>query len=132
MLISSLYQFYRDHFVFVIFNREPSHYRLAFTELHNEKELLLQVAEGDETAFNTLFQHYTAHLHPYIMSLVKSATIAEEMIQETFIRIWMNRDKLSKIEHPRAWIFRIAANECFNFLRHKLVEEKTVIKLRDW
>jgi RNA polymerase sigma-70 factor (family 1) len=93
-------------------------------QLHNEKELLIRIADGDEAAFSELFHFYTARLHLHVASLVKSAPIAEEIIQETFLRVWMNRDKLPGIEFPRAWIFSIASNICFNHLRQQLRKEK--------
>lgn len=97
---------------------------LAAETLHNERELLIRIAEGDETAFASLFHFYTARLHIHVTSLVKSAPIAEEIIQETFLRVWINRDQLPGIDHPRAWIFSIASNICFNHLRSQLRKEK--------
>jgi RNA polymerase sigma-70 factor (ECF subfamily) len=87
--------------------------------LHDEKNLLRQIAQGDETAFATLFYAYLANLQPYIMKLTHSAEDTEEVIQETFIRLWMNRDKLDEIQTPHAWIYTVAANECFKYLKKK-------------
>ena len=97
---------------------------VAVEILHNERALLIRIADGDEVAFAELFHHYTAKLHLHVASLVKSAAIAEEIIQETFLRVWMNRDQLPGIEHPRSWIFAIASNICFNHLRQQLRKEK--------
>ncbi|MGN6420483.1 MAG: sigma-70 family RNA polymerase sigma factor, partial [Pseudobacter sp.] len=63
-------------------------------------------------------------LHIHVASLVKSTPVAEEIIQETFLRVWINRDQLPGIDHPRAWIFSIASNICFNHLRSQLRKEK--------
>jgi len=87
--------------------------------LQDEKNLLRQIAQGDETAFATLFYAYLANLQPYIMKLTHSAEDTEEVIQETFIRLWMNRDKLDEIQTPHAWIFTVAANECYKYLKKK-------------
>ena len=97
---------------------------VAAEQLHNEKDLLIRIADGDESAFAELFHFYTARLHMHVTGLVKSAPIAEEIIQETFLRVWMNRDQLPGIEFPRAWIFSIASNICFNHLRQQLRKEK--------
>lgn len=87
--------------------------------LQDEKNLLLQIAQGDETAFATLFYAYLGNLQPYIMKLTRSAEDTEEVIQETFIRLWMNRDKLEEVQTPHAWIYTIAANECYKYLKKK-------------
>lgn len=59
-------------------------------------------------------------------ALVKSDSIAEEVVQETFLRVWLNRDQLPGIEYPRSWIFSIASNLCFNFFRSQLREERRI------
>lgn len=97
---------------------------LAADTLHNEREVLLRIADGDEAAFAELFHFYTARLHLHVAHLVKSAPVAEEIIQETFLRVWINRDQLPGIDFPRAWIFSIASNICFNHLRQQLRSEK--------
>jgi RNA polymerase sigma-70 factor (ECF subfamily) len=88
--------------------------------LHNETALLHQIAQGDEAAFATLFYAYLGNLQPFIMKLTHSAADTEEILQETFIRLWMNRDKLEEIQNPHAWIYTIASNECYKYLRKKI------------
>lgn len=95
------------------------------SETNTDKEWLLLIADGDEQAFRLLFEKYTSLLFSYVVNFVKSQAIAEELIQNIFIRIWMNRDKLPAIENPKAWIFKIATNECYTFLRNKEIEKKS-------
>lgn len=44
----------------------------------------------------------------------------QEILQETFFKVWMNRDKLPEIENFRAWVFKIASREYLFMLRKKL------------
>ena len=97
--------------------------------LYADKELFLLISEGDEAAFGHLFNRYIEILHPFITTFTKSTVATREMIQETFIRVWLNRDKLSSIENPRAWIFTIASRECIAGLRKKLADQKLVQNL---
>ena len=90
--------------------------------LHNETDLLHQIAQGDEAAFATLFHAYLEGLQPFIGKLTHSAADTEEILQETFIRLWMNRDKLDEIQNPHAWIYTIASNECYKYLRKKITQ----------
>lgn len=87
--------------------------------LQDEKNLLQLIAQGDEIAFAKLFYAYLGNLQPYIMKLTRSAEDTEEVIQETFMRLWMSRDKLEEVITPHAWIFTIAANECYKYLKKK-------------
>jgi RNA polymerase sigma-70 factor (family 1) len=87
--------------------------------LNDEKDLLEQIAQGDEAAFSTLFYAYLDILQTFIMKLTRSATDTEEVVQETFMRLWMGRDKLTEVRSLDAWIYTIAANECYKFLKKR-------------
>lgn len=84
------------------------------------------IAEGDEQAFATLFNKYITILQPFAFSITKNEAAAEEMVQETFIRIWLNRDKLPEIDNPHSWIFTIASRESIAYLRKKVLDEKLI------
>lgn len=95
----------------------------------NEKELLLSIAEGDEQSFSELFKAYTPILRAYIWKMTRSELDTEEVVQETFIRIWLYRDKLPAVENPAAWIYSVAARVCYNYLRSTLNHQKKVNQL---
>lgn len=88
------------------------------------KTLFLQIAEGDEAAFGQLFRLYGPKLHSYISKMTGSVATAEELVQNTFIRVWVSRGQLDEIENPNAWVYKLASNEVYNFLRHKKVENR--------
>ena len=98
---------------------------------NNEKELFLFIAEGDEEAFRQLFHLYMPKLYPMILKVTKTENATEDILQETFLRVWMNRDKLPGIENPWAWILQIAYYQAFTHLRKQITHEKAVNKLSD-
>lgn len=77
---------------------------------HNAKELFRQIAEGDEAAFTHAFHHYSRFIYPYIVKKIQSADIAKEIIQETFLRLWIYRDALKETVSPEGYLFRIVSN----------------------
>jgi RNA polymerase sigma factor (sigma-70 family) len=91
-----------------------------------EKELLHQIAQGDEAAFSILFYASLGDLQPFILKLTRSAVDTEEVIQETFLRVWLGRDKLAEVQSLRAWIYTIAANECYKYLKKRSSRESGV------
>ncbi|MEO5893198.1 MAG: RNA polymerase sigma-70 factor [Ferruginibacter sp.] len=97
----------------------------------NEKELFLGLSNGNEAAFTQLFVQYSRILFPFVTQLLRSAELSEEIIQQTFLKLWLNREKLADVENPNAYIFRIASNECYAQLRKTLLDEKlfSAIKL---
>jgi RNA polymerase sigma-70 factor (family 1) len=95
----------------------------------DEKELSHQIAQGDEAAFSILFYAYLGNLQPFILRLTRSAADTEEVIQETFMRLWLGRDKLAEVQSLRAWIFTVAANECYKYLKKRSSRENGVTGL---
>ncbi len=98
---------------------------------YDEKTLLLQVADGDEKAFKQLFELYGKLLYPFLFRTVKSKASAEELIQETMLKVWLNRDRLPSIDHPRKWIFKIASNIAYTGLQRHLLEERIISELKE-
>lgn len=93
---------------------------MSYLPLHNEKDLINRVAEGDEEAFALIYQHYYSQLRPYLWKFTSSPTHTDEILQETFIRVWLSRDKLPEIENFRAWIYKVASREALTYLRLQL------------
>lgn len=98
---------------------------MASNQTDNERELLLRVAEGDEQAFRELYDIYERLLRPYLADLTKSESNAGDLVQETLLRVWLNRDRLSSLDHPRAYIYRIAANLAYTWLKNQLVRKRS-------
>jgi len=78
------------------------------------------ISDGDEKAFAILFNHYYPLIRPFVWKFTQSARDTEEILQETFIKIWLHRYKMTEIGHLRAWIFKIASRECLYILRKNL------------
>lgn len=95
-----------------------------------EKELCKRIADGDEVAFASLFNRYYPLLRPFILKFTRSADKTEEMLQETFMRVWLNRDQLPGIENLRAWIFTIASRQCLQSIRTELNHRKKLARLQ--
>jgi RNA polymerase sigma factor (sigma-70 family) len=92
--------------------------------LHIDNHLLIAIADGDEQAFAVLFKEILPKLQPAIMKWVEGEDAMKDVVQETFIRVWMNRDQLPGLEKPVNWIFRVAANECFTWLNKQALRNK--------
>ncbi len=85
--------------------------------------LLQEVSQGCESAFRALFHQYADHLHTYIWQLSKSKELAEEVVQDIFLQIWMSRETLSGIRNFRTYLFVIARNHALNALK-KIARER--------
>lgn len=102
---------------------------MSSEQIHNERELFAKIAEGNEIAFKELFHLYIPLLYPVIFPIIKLGDATEDVIQETFLKLWIYRDKLPEIETPRAWIFRIAYHQAFTLLRKNANQQKLSKKI---
>lgn len=88
--------------------------------LHNEQELLQQIARGNETAFKQIVDVYWTKVYGQALAYCKSAPQAEELTQDTFIAIWMNRQKLPDVTNFAGYLYMIARHKLLNVIRQKL------------
>lgn len=97
-----------------------------------EKHLLRLVAGGNETAFRQLFDQYRDKLYSLGMHLTRSEILAEEIVQDVFMKVWEKRKELGEINYFNAWLRTVARNTCSNYLRslamEKLVTNRYVLR----
>lgn len=90
---------------------------MSNNDLHTDKRLFALISEGDQTAFKQWYALLLPDCASYIFKLLKSEDGVKEVLQESLVRLWLNRDKLPAIDHPRAWFLKIISNECLRYLR---------------
>lgn len=78
-------------------------------------------AEKKEQAFNALVQEYKERLYWHIRRFTCSHEDADDLLQETFIKIWGALDSFKGASSLFTWVYKIATNEALNFLRKKKV-----------
>ncbi|RLJ77223.1 RNA polymerase sigma-70 factor [Pedobacter alluvionis] len=99
---------------------------MAQGRIEDERKLIEKIVEGDEQAFSVLFFKYLPVLHIFATKFTKSDDAAEEIIQDAFLRVWLNRDKLAEVDNVKAYLYKYVSNECLSYLRKKLKEDKVV------
>ena len=95
-----------------------------------EPDLLIQVAGGSPTAFAELFHRYKYKLYGYIFSLTRSREIAEDVVQEVFLKIWQRRETLTDLESFAPYLFRMAQNRAINGFRRMATESLALASLQ--
>lgn len=86
------------------------------------RELQLGVAGGDENAFTQLYLLYGKRLTLFAISLVRSKEIAEELVEDVFVRLWANRAQLSEIDNLTVYLYVAVKNRALNTLSQKAKE----------
>lgn len=89
--------------------------------------LLSLLAEDSEYAFQLVFERYYNLVYRSALLYVKSHSFAEDVVQEVFLKIWMQRKDLSAISSLQSWIYTLTRNYTINSLK-KLACEWTARK----
>ncbi|RYY30508.1 MAG: sigma-70 family RNA polymerase sigma factor [Sphingobacteriaceae bacterium] len=95
---------------------------MNFNSFDSEKELLLEVAAGNEFAFRKLFNLHHQKLGTYIYRITENQELAEEVVQDVFLKIWLNRKALEKVQNFNAYLFTVSKNHALNCLRQQSKE----------
>ena len=77
-----------------------------------EIELARQLLEGKPEAFDRFVEHFRAKIFHYSQLVCGHREDAEEVVQETLLKVFENFNQLREPDHVRAWVFRIAKNAC--------------------
>lgn len=76
-----------------------------------------QASDPNAERVAELFEQHRAAVYAYLARMTRNAELAEEITQETFLKVYAARKGLPNIANERAWIFRIATNTCLAALR---------------
>jgi RNA polymerase sigma-70 factor (ECF subfamily) len=83
----------------------------------DEKKLIELLATGDETAFARLFEKYRNKVYTIALRLTHSNIIAEEIVQDVFLKIWLKRNDLLQVRSFDAYLFVITRNKVYKVLK---------------
>lgn len=103
----------------------------------DEKQLITRTQQGDPEAFTPLVRKYHPKLYTYIFGRIKSAEIAKDLTQDTWLKAFRALHTFRGDSAFAAWIYRIAENVCIDFFRKQkgsqdveplhAVDERTLI-----
>lgn len=100
--------------------------------MHHADDIALvnKLANDDEVAFEVLFHKYKDKLYSFLIHLGNSASAAEDVLQDVFMKIWDRRTQLGDIDNFNAYLFRMAANQAINLMRRQSREIKILDELK--
>ena len=86
-----------------------------------EGQLIQSLARRDEASFEQVFKTHFKNLHAYACSITKEETVAEEVVQNIFVKLWEHSEALSISGSLPAYLYRAVYNESLNYLKHQKV-----------
>jgi len=97
---------------------------MSDSEEFSEKDLLFRLRVGDEAAFELMYKNYSSRIFAYILRLVKSREIAEDLLQEVFIKAWQKCEQIDPEKSYSSYLFTIAKHSVYNFIRRATLESQ--------
>lgn len=90
---------------------------MKFLEENELTLLLLQLRQGQEPAFNKLYLTYGKSLYRKINAIVKDEFIADELLQDLFLKVWEKRTDLKPEHSFTAFLYTVANNLVYDYFR---------------
>lgn len=88
-----------------------------------DNSIIEALQNGSHKAFEDVFVAYFDKVKYLLNGLLRSESDAEELAQDIFVKLWMNRQSIDPNKAFSTYIYTIARNTALNYLKHKLVEE---------
>jgi RNA polymerase sigma-70 factor (ECF subfamily) len=89
-----------------------------------DSEIAGRIRKGDKEQFESLFRSSYVSLVKYAKTLIKDQETAEEIVQDLFVRLWQNKERLKIESSLNGYLFRAVHNKCLHYIDHRKVVER--------
>ncbi len=86
---------------------------------YSDQELISNYLKGDEKSLDALVRRYLAPIYGFVQSYVNNKEMAEDITQETFLKVWRNAKHIDQTKNFKSWLYTIAKNTALDFLKKK-------------
>ena len=98
--------------------------RTTMTDINTTYQIEL-LKQGDVPAFESIYHAFSDRVYSFAYTILKNDAESKEVVQETFFKIWIHRDKLDPQRSFQSYLFTIARNQTISLLR----KNKKVVSL---
>jgi RNA polymerase sigma-70 factor (ECF subfamily) len=85
--------------------------------IYDERDLLQQAAAGNQDAFARIFETHRQRLYSYLTGITKSPEVAEDILVDVFMKLWIGREMLPRIENLEGFLHKVAYNKAMDFFK---------------
>jgi len=87
--------------------------------LLEENNLLVRIAARDQEAFSIVYEKYHRKIYTFALKLLKSSLLAEEIVQESFLKIWLMGEELTNVQNIEPYLRTLARNRALDLIRRQ-------------
>jgi RNA polymerase sigma-70 factor (ECF subfamily) len=93
---------------------------------YSDEALLQRIAQQDADALAALYDRFAQVVYNLVVRIVRDASVADEILQETFLQVWQKATEFSGRGAAAAWLYRIARNKSLDQLRRQKARPQPV------
>ncbi len=97
----------------------------------DEKLLFNKIKNGDEQTFEILFKNYYSFLCHFASQFLTDDIIAEEVVQDIFVKLWEKRESIVIETSVKSYLFRMVKNQCLNIIQHNKIKNQYAEKVKE-
>lgn len=90
----------------------------------NEHEIALGIIASDKSALKALYSQYFLSIQKFLCHRSRNLTLAEDLAQDTFFKLWENRDKINPEKSLKNYLYQIANNLFIDHIRRVKIERQ--------
>ncbi|SIP97868.1 RNA polymerase sigma-70 factor, ECF subfamily [Mucilaginibacter lappiensis] len=99
------------------------------SDKENLNLMLQQLQQGSEQAFTVLYDKFSKPLYRTILRLVKDEDIAQELLQDLFMKIWEKKEKINLEGSFKSFLYKVAENIVYSYFRKVAKDARLIDKL---
>ena len=88
----------------------------------NEIQCIKELRNGSYQAFTQIYEAYADRLYSFVLKQLKNRSLTQDIVQDTFLRLWDNRSQLNSLGNLQAFIFTIAKHQVIDYFRKQVNE----------
>ena len=98
-------------------------------DLETEQALVERLRRGDEAAFDAVYDAFNLRLFTFLLRLTRRHHVAEDLLEETWLRLVKHAHRLHADTRVGAWLFTVARNLHVSYVRSRLIEDSATAGL---
>jgi RNA polymerase sigma-70 factor (family 1) len=98
----------------------------------NEQDLLVRLKLGQQEAFSALYAQYSDRLLYFVQRTTKSPYLAEDVVHDTFMKVWLHRDQIDPSKPFKPYIFVIARRTLLDLLKRAQHEAAIITEIKKY
>ena len=93
-----------------------------------EKQLLSALGNSDRKAFAVLYNLYAGKCLHFVSSVIQDKEIAKDMTHDIFVKVWLKREIISKVDSFSAYLFRMVRNSVLDRMESEVIRRRFMVE----